>query len=334
MGLERFQTEHQAAWDELEQLVRAAGSRPGALAGDALRRLGTLYRATAADLAQVRQRYPNDPLVPRLEDLVTRARALVYARDAGHDRQSPWHFFSTDYWRTLMARPGPLGLAALLLVGPALTGAYLATTDPVSVTGIVPANFLWVTEAQQATTDIGADAAGLTAFSTAVLVNNIQVTVLAFALGITFGLGTGLVTAYNGFILGAVAGLGVKAGNTALLVEAVAAHGILELSCIVVAAAAGLRVGSGLIMPGARTRRAALRRSSVEAVKLVIGTAPWLVLAGFVEGFVSRTGTPAGPAVALGLVLGGGFWWLAVVRGLRQDDRAADQNLASALARK
>ncbi len=332
MTLERFRSERKATWDQLERLVRRAGSRPAALGGDEIRRLGSLYRSTAADLAQIRQRFPHDPIAVELDELVRRAQALVYGRASRDGRLTFREFFATEYWRTLMERPGLLLLAALMLVGPGVTGLVLALSDPVTTAALVPGDFLWVAESRQASTDIGADAEGLAAFSTAVLVNNIQVTVLAFALGITFGIGTGLVTAYNGFILGAVVGLGAEADNGALLVEAVAAHGILELSCVVVAALAGLRLASGLVSPGLRPRRIALREESVAAVKLVVGTAPWLVLAGFVEGFVSRTGTTAGPAVVTGVLLGGAYWWLAAARGTGPPEPG--QNRARDLARR
>jgi len=325
MKLEHFQADNQATWDELERLMQRAGTRPSALpAGDILA-LGRLYRRTSADLAQARQRYPHDPLVQRLEYLIRRSRPLVYGRSATDGAVTFKSFFATDYWRTITERPQLLALATALLVVPAIAGAVLGVSDPATTAGLVPEGFLWVTEAQGAGTDIGADASGLAAFSTAVLINNIQVTVLAFALGITFGLGTALVTAYNGFILGAVIGLGADAGNSALLVEAVAAHGILELSCIVAAAVAGLRMASALVAPGLRPRPVALREESVAAVKIVIGTAPWLIVAGFVEGFVSRSGTSAGPAVLIGIVIGGAFWWLVAARGL-------DQNRTSDLA--
>jgi uncharacterized membrane protein SpoIIM required for sporulation len=325
VSLERFEAENAGTWDELERLIRRAGTRPSSLDGAELRSLGTLYRSTSADLAQARRRFPGDPIIGRLEALVTRSRALVYARRPQTSRFI--EFFTTEYWQVLMDRPRLLAGATALLLIPAAIGWILAAAQPAETSTLLPTGFLWVTEPQASGTDQGLSATGLTGFSTAILVNNIRVTILAFALGITFGIGTAFVIAANGFILGAVAGLAVGAGNTALLIEAVAAHGLLELSCIVVAGVAGLRMGSALVSPGLRPRRIALRDEALVSVKLVLGTAPWLVLAGFVEGFVSRTGTSAGPAILIGLLLGGLFWGLAVTR-------SANQNLASDLARR
>jgi hypothetical protein len=100
---ERFAAERGPAWEELEAALRRAGDRPERLGRDGVRRLGTLYRAAAADLAFARRRFPGDPLVGRLEALVLRARATVYARSGR--RASLVAFFTRGYWRRLAERP-------------------------------------------------------------------------------------------------------------------------------------------------------------------------------------------------------------------------------------
>src|SRR5262245_40178207 len=96
---ERFAAERGAAWEELEACLGRAGDRPGRLGRDGGRRLGTLYRAAAADLAFARRRFPGEPLVARLEALVLRARATVYARSGR--RASAVAFFTRMYWQRL-----------------------------------------------------------------------------------------------------------------------------------------------------------------------------------------------------------------------------------------
>ncbi|MDX1449378.1 MAG: stage II sporulation protein M, partial [Acidimicrobiia bacterium] len=122
-----------------------------------------------------------------------------------------------------------------------------------------------------------------------------------------------------GVILGAVTGLAISAGNSEVFVAAVIAHGILELSCIVVGGAAGLSLGRSILRPGPFTRREALGKEAVVAVQLALGTALWLVLAGFVEGFASRTGLSWVPTTIIGVALGGGFWARVVLRGRGSD---------------
>ena len=100
---ERFVAEREAAWEELDAALRRAGDRPEKLGADGVRRLGELYRATAADLAFARRSFPGEPLVARLESLVLRGRAAVYSRTGR--RASLWSFLSRGYWVRLAERP-------------------------------------------------------------------------------------------------------------------------------------------------------------------------------------------------------------------------------------
>jgi uncharacterized membrane protein SpoIIM required for sporulation len=117
------------------------------------------------------------------------------------------------------------------------------------------------------------------------------------------GLGTMAVTIYNGGFIGAIAGLAIEGGDSGEFFRLVVPHGVLELTCITVSASAGLRLGWALVEPGVLTRGEALRRQARPALEIVIGTIPWIVLAGLVEGFV--TGSLAlGPAIVVGVGLG------------------------------
>ena len=273
--------------------------------------LGRVYRSAVADLAQARRRFPHDPVVAELEQLVRRGRGVVYRRRAG---STLWGFISTGYWQLVTERPALLAASIGLLVVPSIITGVLDFIDPDRVIDLLPPGFLWLTE-PQASTDQGLDAVGLTAFSTFLLVNNIRVTFFAFAAGITFGFATILLAGYNGVILGGVVGIAVRNGNTALLVEATVAHGIIELSAIVIGTLAGLRIGFAFARPGLESRRIVVVGEARAGALLVMGTAPLLVLAAVVEAFVSRTGTPAGLVAVIGLALGALYWGLVSWRG-------------------
>lgn len=312
MTVDAFSDGRRRAWDELDDLIRRADRRPERLGAGGVRRLGTLYRAAAADLAYARRRFPGDPVVERLEDVVGRARQLVY--DVPGTRGSVASFLATGYWRQVAARPGPLLLAALLLFGPGLLSGVWAVTSPDTAQGLVPAEFRTVTEARE-TTDLGLSRAQNAAFSTAIFTNNIQVSLIALAGGVTGGLLTAGVTVYNGILLGGVMGLGVGAGNARPLTELIVPHGVLELSCIVVAAAAGLRLGGALLEPGRRRRGDALVEEGRHTVEIVLGTAPWLILAGLIEGFYTPGGHGLLAALVVGIGVGVLYWSLLVWRG-------------------
>lgn len=328
MKLPEFLESGQPRWSELDALMVEAGRRAETLGPDRLRRFVDLYRASSADLAMARRLFPGDPVIATLERQVVGARGLLFDRSGA--RESIGSFFGQTYWRLVHERARPMMLAALALLIPALLGAVWATADPVRVSSVMPPDFLWVTEAQ--TTDQGYDTGGLVGFSTYVMQNNIRVTLLAFVFGITWGLMTAWVIVQNGLILGALAGLAVGAGNSRLFVEAVAAHGVLELSCIVIGGGTGFSLARSMLRPGPLTRRQALGEEARSAALVALGTAPWLVLAGLIEGFVSRTGTGWVASAVIGMLIGAGFWVMVWILG--RDRRHPAQSRAFALARR
>jgi uncharacterized membrane protein SpoIIM required for sporulation len=310
--LDRFVDERQPGWTGLEELLREAGAKPERLGPNGLRRLGGLYRAAAADLAFARRAFPHDPVTGRLERLVVDARQAVYA-DQGARRSLRW-FLTTGYWRRVLERPWALGAALVLLLAPLVLAAVWAIDDPAAAIGVVPARF-------QGAAEPGGGPGGLSgsdqaALASQIFTNNIRVTFLAIAGGIFAGLGTAAVLIFNGGFTGAILGLTIENGSSSELLRLILPHGVLELSCIAVSAAAGLRIGWALIEPGTLTRGESLRREARPAMELVLGTMPWLVLAGLVEGFITGSlggGLPA--AIAVGGGLGLLFWALVVWRG-------------------
>jgi uncharacterized membrane protein SpoIIM required for sporulation len=330
MNLDRFEEEREPGWRELERLVEAAGRRPERLGPDGVRRLGALYRAAAADLAFVRRRFRGDPVEARLELLVSRARHLVY--DAPSRRVFALRFFTRDYWRLVAERPRPLLLAALLLAGPALLGGTWASTDPGAAGGLVPDEMAAVTEPRPEGADLGLGVEERAAFASAIFTNNIQVSFLAFAGGIALGLATAVVLLFNGVLLGTVAGLAADAGNARVFAELVVPHGVLELSCIVVAGAAGLRLGWAIVEPGRRRRVDSLVAEGRSTVAIVLGTAPWLVVAGLVEGFLTPTGAGLVVALVVGFGLAALFWALVLALGRARGGVAAKAEPVPSLA--
>ena len=314
MNRERFLDQRSKSWQELESLIGRSRRKPERLGPQGALRLGALYREAGADLALARRALPGDPIVDRLEQLVSRARGLVYG--APTRRSSVIRFFARDYWRLVAEKPVALLAAFVLLFGPAALSAGWALRDAGAASGLVPAEFRPATQSERPWSDLtpGEQAA----FTNTVFVNNIEVTLAAFAGGVTLGLLTAAMLIFNGVILGAVGGLMIGAGNWRGFLELVTGHGVLELSCILVAGAAGLRLGWAIVAPGYRTRGDSARREARKAVAIALGTAPWLVAAGIVEGNRARLAEAGlGIDLMVGLVVGGIFWALVLWRGTR-----------------
>jgi uncharacterized membrane protein SpoIIM required for sporulation len=324
MDVDRFTRERVEGWDELAALVRSAGTRPQRLGADALLRLGRRYRAAAADLALARRLFPADPATRRLERLVTDARQCVYATEPR--RRSVRSFLTTGYWHRVRERPLALALGLAFLFVPMALAAVWAIDDPAAALGIVPSGM-------RDAGDPGGGAGDLTtgeeaAFSSQIYTNNIRVTFLVIAGGVLLGLGSAAVVIFNGGFIGALLGLTIENGNFAELLRYVLPHGLLELTCIAVSCAAGLRLGWAIVDPGTLTRGASLRRAARPAMEIVLGTMPWLVLAGLIEGFVTPQNLSLGASAAVGVAAAAPYWLLVVLRG------GADHTRPRVLARR
>lgn len=310
MTLEGFLTARRQSWTELEALLDQAKGKPSRLGSEGVLRLGELYRGAAADLAVARRRFPSSPESRRLERLVGRAAITVY--ETRTERTTIIGFFTRGYWQAIAERPVPLISSWLLLLVPAILTGIWAYNDPGSALSFVPSDFQAAADPPR---DAGTTAAQQAVFSSELFTHNIQVTFLAFALGITAGIGTSLLIAFQGLLLGAIVGLAFEAGNGSAVAEFLVPHGPLELSCIVVASAAGLRLGWALVDPGNLTRSAAIAREGPRAVLIVLGTMPWLVVAGIVEANVRSNGLPTVVLALVGTGLFAIFWGLVVWRG-------------------
>jgi uncharacterized membrane protein SpoIIM required for sporulation len=228
-------------------------------------------------------------------------------------------FFANGYWRRVRERKVILAISFVCLVVPSLLGGYWAWRDPGPASGLVPSEYQSVTQPRETGRSLGLSVDEESAMASQIFTNNIGVTFNAFAGGLLLGLGTLFVLLQNGMLLGVVAGMAIGSGNGRVFFELVTAHGVLELSCIIVTGAAGLRLGWSIIDPGNRARGTALREEARAAIEIVLGTAPWLVLAGLVEGFLTPSGTGLPTVLAVGLSLGAVFWGLVLWRGAPAD---------------
>jgi uncharacterized membrane protein SpoIIM required for sporulation len=130
--------------------------------------------------------------------------------------------------------------------------------------------------------------------------NNARVAFNAFALGATFGVGTIAVVLVNGVLLGATAAIVAANGSLRAFLSFVLPHAGVELTAIVLAAAAGLHLGAAILAPGWRRRTDSLAVAARDSLPLVLGCAALLVIAGVVEGFISPMSWPLRAKAAIG----------------------------------
>ncbi|WP_127844149.1 stage II sporulation protein M [Psychroflexus aestuariivivens] len=121
-----------------------------------------------------------------------------------------------------------------------------------------------------------------------ITVNNIKVSLFAFVAGIIFGLGTVFIVIQNAVMLGSFQYFFYDQGLLWESARTIWIHGTIEISVIIVAACAGLVLGKGILFPGTYTRLQSFAKSAKDGLKIVISTIPFFIIAGFLEGFVTR----------------------------------------------
>ena len=132
--------------------------------------------------------------------------------------------------------------------------------------------------------------------SAMIITNNVKVAIIAFAGSVTLGALTVYIIAINGLMLGGMGALFTNAGFGSDYWATIAPHGIIELTAIQIAGAAGLLIAAGALYPGRRRRRDLIVANARRAGTLIIGVASMLIVAGTIEAFVSPRRLPASDA--------------------------------------
>lgn len=300
MPIDRFINERKTVWQRLEELLALLDRMTlRKLHREEVRELGRIYRRTASDLAIARSESRDPRLVNYLNSLVIRAHGRIYRADS-QGGQRVRDFFSRDFPQTFRRTWRYTATAFVvfwLFTGIAFFGtrhdpdfSEFAGISPFFREVVINHRTHWWEDLNEAN-QIG---------SSQIFTNNIRVTFYAFALGAIFGLGTLYVIAFNGAMFGAIIALTYRAGfGNHLLFGFVISHGVIELSCIFIAGGAGLLIGTALLMPGDLSRADALKSRGLDAVKLIVGCVPLLVVAGIIEGFISPQ--PISPLIKIGI---------------------------------
>ncbi len=291
-----FVSDKTESWRSLEALLNAMESRRASMSLEDTRRFAKLYRAASSDLILARTERVDASIVDYLNDLVARSYATIYGTTP-KGRRRVLDFLLQGFPRLFRREARVIALSAALLFAGAAVGAVGIAVDPGSRAVLIPEQHQQFSPEERVTRDEGrvASAGEASIFSTFLFTHNIRVTFLVFALGISFGVGTALVLFYNGLPLGALAMQYHLAGQGLFFWAWILPHGIPELTQIFIAGGAGLMLGRGMVLPGRKTRVAAVQREAKDAVMLVIGGMPILVLAGLIEGTISQIHAPTIP---------------------------------------
>ncbi len=324
MRQEHFIARHQAEWQAFDAWLDARGGRPRRARADRDWRgmddsvMPAAYRRLTQQLGLARRRGYSPQLVERLQALVQRGHDVMYRPPPPRWRRSV-EFLLADFPRLVRAERGAM-LAALLMFALPLVLSFIAVQvrpelihtlfEPVQLAGM---EAMYDPAASTLGRDSGDD---LQMFGYYVM-NNVSIGLRSFASGLLAGIGPVLVLGMNGVMIGGMAShlQGVGLGDP--FWRFVAGHGAFELTAIVIAGGAGLRLGLGVLAPGRRRRVDALVEGGRRGARLALGVFAMLVVAAFIEAFWSSIGwIPAG--VKFGV---GGALWLLVLLWLWRGGR-------------
>ncbi len=284
MKQEGFEARYASLWDEFEtQLRTLEGGGPVDPAEFSGR-----YRQLCAHLALARDRQFGVHVVDRLHHLVSRGHDLLY-----RSPPAPWHevsrFFRSTFPERVRSEWRMVALSALLFFGPMAAVSVALHVEPALIYTILDAEqvasfeSMYAPDAQRVGRPAEADAYMFGFY----IRNNVGVAFRTFAGGVLFGVGSAFFLLFNGVVIGAVGARLVQVGSGEQFFSFVIGHGAFELTAIVLAGAAGMRLGFALLSPGPLSRGEALRQSARRAVQIVYGAAAMLLAAALVEAFWS-----------------------------------------------
>jgi uncharacterized membrane protein SpoIIM required for sporulation len=291
----RFRAEREADWIAFDTLLGRLETRGAkALSSDELLQLPILYRATLSSLSIARATMLDKALLDHLEGLAMRGYFLIYGvRETRLSRLR--RFFLYDWPAAVRAVWKETLIIALIITLGALTSWSLVAHNPEWYYNFVPEEMAGGRD-PRATVEFlrstlghgkagGEDQGALHVFATFLFTHNSRVSIMSFALGFAFGVPTMMLEYYQGIGLGAMLavfsakGLGVDFGGWLFI------HGTTELFAAALSGAAGLRIGSAVVFPGARSRLQAAAEAGRTAGKVMVGVILMLLAAGLLEGF-------------------------------------------------
>jgi uncharacterized membrane protein SpoIIM required for sporulation len=279
-----FQTTNQASWNELESEL---GQEQRHLDPD---RFLALYRLCCEHLALARSRSFPLHVIERLSSITSRAHQIIYRQsDAGFARVA--RALLEDFPIMVRRLWAYIAIAAALLMIPTVAFAIATYLNPDLILSVVDRNTAAAFEqmyspAAQAIgrpRDIASDWLMFGFY----IKNNIGIAFQCYATGVVFGLGSLYFLLANGTFGGSVAGYVASLGYGGTFFPFVATHSAFELTAIVLCGAGGLRIGQSVLLPGRRTRVAALELAARETSLIVFGAAVMLVIAAAIEAFWS-----------------------------------------------
>jgi uncharacterized membrane protein SpoIIM required for sporulation len=310
VDVDAFVSAHQAEWDRLDRLVR----RRRRLSGAEVDELVSTYQRVTTHLSELRSGGHDPALTARLSGRLARARAAI-----GGAHVPAWRsvaaFVTISFpamayrvrWWWLGCTAGSMIFTVLFAWWVVRSQAVQAALLPKSqVSALVNHQFRNYYSQYPAS-----------AFAFKVWSNNAWLAAESLIFGVLLGIPTLILLLDNAANVGAGAGLLISHGRTAEFFGLILPHGMLELTAVFLAAAAGLRLGWSIIDPGSRPRSRALAEEGRATVTIALGVAGALLVSGLIEAFVTPSPLPTWARILIGACAESAFLAYVLVLGRR-----------------
>lgn len=283
-------------WKETERVVEQAKT----LSPD---KLADVYVEITADLAFSQTHFPNSRITIYLNNLAFALHHEIY-----RNKREKWGrvftFWTDEVPQTMYDARRELLISFVIFTISIFIGVLSTANDPNFVRLILGNSYVDMSLENIANGEPMAvyNGSSEVPMFLGITLNNIMVSFHCFAMGILTSFGTGYILFSNGVMVGAFQTFFYQHGLLWESSLAIFLHGTLELWAIIVAGAAGLALGNGWLFPGTYSRLESFRRGAKRGLKIIVGTVPVFIMAGFIEGFVTRH-TDLPTALRLGFIL-------------------------------
>jgi uncharacterized membrane protein SpoIIM required for sporulation len=269
-------------WRALEPVVDTASNQdPG--------RLADAYVEITTDLSFSRSHYPRSRITMYLNNLASALHHSLY-KNKKESRSRILNFWKTEVPLVMYESRKELLYSFLIFIVSAAIGCLSTLNDDMFARLILSGGYVDMTLQNIEDGNPMAVYSSMSPVSMffVIVFNNVRVSFIVFVFGILTGFGTGYLLLYNGIVVGTFQTFCFQQHVGMGSLMALWLHGTLEISAIIIAGAGGLALGSGWLFPGTYSRGYAFRQGALRGLKIVVGTIPVFLLAGFVESFLTR----------------------------------------------
>lgn len=277
-----FVKQNKSRWDEFEKVV----NKQRAATPD---RLAELFIQVTDDLSYARTQYPESRTTKYLNALAGKVRFEIY-KNKRESKSRFITFWTEEVPDVMFESRKTLAYAFLIFAITVAIGSVSALYDDTFVRLILGDDYVNMTleNIRKGNPTSVYDSDDPTLMFVQIAWNNISVSFRVFVFGLFASIGTGLFLGYNGIMVGSFMTFFAAEQQFAQAFPVIMLHGTIELTSIVIAAAAGFRLGNGLLFPGTYPRMTSFRKNGKDGLKIVMGLVPFFLLAAFIESFITR----------------------------------------------